>query len=202
MGFNPAQTWLRTSLELLPVQAQLSPLTRQIYFLGDLVKSDHPSWALTSFWGEEQYSLLDLQNEAVDYFSPQFAEARFQRQLTIPEIDVRLPILLGLAQVEWEEQQRVRRWQKMPLDSPMHPRALTSRDEAALEPSFRRNKDPRLCPSIQIDFDRQYLLSFMKSRPNRDMAVSMRCELVAPSPRLMKELQDHQQEQATSGGDY
>jgi hypothetical protein len=210
LGWNPGSTWLRTSLELIPIQAYLEHGLHQVYYydasndgdaslLGnDVVKPEHKSWSLASFYGEEQHEFLDLKDESVDYFSSAFGEARYQRTVLAAnkpgsELDSRVEVAMGLAHVEWEEQERVKAWQRMPLQNPRHPRALTLGDEAALKPCLLldRERHPSLCPSLQIDFDRAYLLSTMieKDQPvTKEVAASLVCELVAPSPRMMQQL--------------
>jgi hypothetical protein len=191
MGFNPGQVWLRTSLELLPIQSYLAKNLWQMYSMGDVVKLEHKSWALASFYGEDSHELLELKDESVDYFSVAFGEARHQRHLISNDLDPRVEIFMGLVQVEWEEQERVRAWKNMKLDNSCHPKALTLRDEASLKPPcLQRERDSRLCPSIQIDFDRTYLLGCMTQEPTRDMAASLVCELVAPSPQIMQQFQE------------
>jgi hypothetical protein len=189
LGFNPGQTWLRTSLELVPIQSCLDKQKRQIYSMGDAVKPEHKSWALVHFPVDELHLLLELKDESVDFFSVAFGEARHQRNLVTNDLDAGVEVSIGLIQVEWEEQQRVRAWQQMKLVNEFHPKALTLRDEATLAPCFQRECDPRLCPSIQIDFDRTYLMESMVKAPTRDMAGSLVCELVAASPRTMQLLQ-------------
>lgn len=187
LGFNPGQTWLRTSIEVLPVQAYLDKASFQIYEVGDVVKPEHKSWALASFYGEETHQLVDLRDEAVDFFSTPFAEAR-RKHMVSNDVDWQLDIASGLARVEWAEQERVRSWQKMKLANAFHPKALVLRDEGSLEPCLLRERDPRLCPSIRVDFDRSFLLHAVVREPTRDMAGSLVCELVAPSPQLMEQM--------------
>jgi hypothetical protein len=193
LGFNPGQTWLRTSMELIPIQSLLNKQERQIYNIGDAIRPEHKSWALVNFPGDDIYQLLELKDESVDFFSIVFGEARHQRKLVGNDLDTRVEILIALIQIEWEEQERVRTWQKMRLENLFHHKALSLRDEATLAPCFQRECDPRLCPSIQIDFDRTYLMECMVKAPTRDMAGSLVCELVAASPQTMQQLQ-HQRE--------
>jgi len=190
LGWNPAQTWLRTSLELLPVQRELAHDQNQIYYITDTVSPDHNSWALATFWGEDLHVLMELGDEAVDYFSVSFADARYQRHLTMANTDAQLDVYMGLAQVEWEEQQHVRSWQRLPLNDPVHCSALRLQDESSLEPCLQQERDPRLCHSIQIDYDRLHLLRKISPLPTLDMGSSIICELVAPSPLLVKQSEE------------
>lgn len=103
-------------------------------------------------------------------------------------MDVRVDVYVAQILLEWEEQKRVRKWQKMQLDNPNHPKAIQLRDEASLEPCMERERDGRLCPSIQIDFDRTRLLGTLAEEPTRDMGASLVCELVSPSPMIIGEL--------------
>jgi len=192
LGWNPAQTWLRTSLELLPVQAELSHDQNQIYYGTDAVSPDHNPWALATFWGEDLHVLMELRDEAVDYFSVSFADARYQRHLTMSHTDVQLDVYMGLAQVEWEEQQHVRSWQRLPLNDPVHCSVLRLQDESSLEPCSQHERDPRLCHSIQIDYDRLHLLHKISPSPTLDMGSSMVCELVAPSPQIITQFEEQE----------
>ncbi len=187
-GFNPGQTWLRTSIEVLPMQSFLDKALFQIYEVGEVVKPDHKSWALASFYGEETHQLVDLKDEAVDFFSTPVADARHRRHTASNDVDWQLDITSGLARVEWAEQERVRSWQKMKLEIAFHPKALTLRDEGSLKPCLLRERDPRLCPSIRVDFDQSCVLRAIVRDPTRGMAGSLVCELVAPSPQLMEQV--------------
>ena len=186
LSFNPGQTWLRTSIEVLPMQDYLDTQLWQIYRVGDIVKSEHTSWALASFYGEETHQLVDLKDESFDFFSAAFAEARHRRNLVSNDVDSQLYLCLGLARVEMEEQQRVRTWHKMKLKNAFHPKALMLRDEGSLEPCLLRDRDPRLCKSIRVDFDQTYLLHATLREPTKDVADLLVCELVTPSPALMQ----------------
>mmetsp|Transcript_18695 Transcript_18695/g.28401 ORF Transcript_18695/g.28401 Transcript_18695/m.28401 type:complete len:615 (+) Transcript_18695:143-1987(+) len=192
-GWNPGQTWLRTSLEMFPVQKYLSQKQNQIYNFDDKVGSEDRSWALVSFWGEDEHHITCLRDESVDFFSASFAHARNRRQPTTgAELDGRLNVYMGLAQIEWEEQERIRGWKRLPLNNPIHLAAIRLHDETSLEPCMQRKRDPSLCPSINIDFDRLYLLNKISSKPSLEMGFSLVCELAPPSPTTIKELQEQQ----------
>ena len=185
LGFHPGQTWLRTSLEIVPIQPLLDQKVWQVYAIGDAVKAEHSSWALASFFGEVAHQLLDLKDESVDFFSFIFGSIRYQRQprSNSTDLDPRLEIMMGLAHVEWEEQNRVRMWHSMTFTNVFHPKALSVRNELSLGPCWKRKgeQDRRLCPSIVIDMDQSYLLHAMMEEPTKDMAATLCCELTLPA---------------------
>jgi hypothetical protein len=148
----------------------------QWYPLGTRVEPHHPSWSLASFWGDEHYQLLNLRKETMDfgnYFSDNNSNVntnttnnnnRRQR----PSFNHHMDLAIQLHHVEWQEQQRVRIWQQQIADTesmpPFHPRGIRIRDEFQMYPPLwqRQDRDPCLCPSIVLDFDRTYLVQAME----------------------------------------
>lgn len=185
-GWRPAQTLIRTSLELVPVR----------HLLETEVTSEHFSLAL--FFGEEAHVYLRLRDEAVDFFSPTFA-ARLQGSvLNVSSSGSKIissshafcnsnqsDVSVSLALLEVEEQKRACAWQKLPLQNAAHRKALRLKDEFAIPPLvFCAKKDymkqtqecgnkvcvylkseceadnnarPKLCPLIQHGLDKLWL---------------------------------------------
>jgi hypothetical protein len=214
----PGIIWWRTSLELLPVLSQLDASLYQWYPLGATVEPYHPSWSLASFWGDEQYQLLNLQEEAMDFDNYFTIENTHRRQGKNPsDSNPHFDLAMQLHQVEWQEQQRVRTWREQIADiesiPPFHPRGIRIRDEFQMDPPLwqRRDRDPCLCPSIVLDFDRTYLVQAIQKEwrqsppsslswlPTRDVAATMVCQLVSPSPQILHDLHDRDPISAAKG---
>lgn len=193
----PGITWLRTSLELIPVLKMLSEADGQIHWLNKKGAPTHPSkktWALTQLFGEERHFLLCLRQETVDIASPEHVKT-VQSSLHGGDI----PALL--AYTEMEEQARIRRWSRLPLQNAAHAKALTIADEYSLpalelKPAAGDDKwenvrmlGPRPCPLIRQGLDRmsimQHLLIYTK-----DAAASLLCRKVSSRAAAIRQLQE------------
>mmetsp|Transcript_8546 Transcript_8546/g.25774 ORF Transcript_8546/g.25774 Transcript_8546/m.25774 type:complete len:718 (-) Transcript_8546:28-2181(-) len=186
-GWRPAQTLIRTSLELVPVRHLLETETSSEQF------------SLALFFGEESHVYLRLRDEAVDFFSPMFAARLQGSTLTASSSgnksgstslvscsSTQMDASVCLALTEIEEQKRAFTWHNLPLKNPAHARALSVKDEFAIPqlmlPSFTlkdgkgkqlfigaqhctsrdevgedANSHPQLCPLIQHGLDRLWL---------------------------------------------
>ena len=165
---------------------------------------------LVLFFGEDTFATLRLHDEAVDFFSPAFQQIRFSHYqsgcnpnytpspFTYPSNDnnatassnfskhnSHLALAVSLATMENEEQQRLKHWQRLPLQSYKQFHALTLSDEATIpsvvlddekkedNPIFKqihctrkqmlgtlRSTNiilPKLCPSMEQGIDRLWL---------------------------------------------
>ena len=216
-GWKPAQTLLRTSLELVPVRHLLER------------EDASESYALSSFFGPECHVFLRLCDEAVDFFSPMFCARREGSTQSITSIKSSVvgpstfsDLSISLALIEFEEQRRVKRWHKMPLQNPAHSKALKIKDEYALPPLkiSRPNQDlecydkqeqvhskrkfetgqklpltrPKLCPLIEHGIDRFWLAHLMgKDKVERsvDTFESICVEPVSNLKSAIQVLQNH-----------
>lgn len=141
-GWKPAQTLIRSTLELIPVRHLLKgygdeEVTASVQ---NSKTKDPETWALALFFGEENHALLRLRDEAVDFFSPAFCDQRYSRvQVSSPSKpghihpDRALEMAVSLAFIEHEEQQRAFRWHMLPLQNAYHKKALHIIDESALD---------------------------------------------------------------------
>jgi len=230
LGWRPAQTWLRTSLELHPVRTELSEEQGQICFMHGSTRKCKDSWALCQFLGEDHHALLLLKDEAVDFFSPVFGQLRHLRNFQHPvggptsvlspissaspgssnaskkqssdHLDrARLELSVGLASAEWKEQTRVFEWFFKALEDPVHPRALSLRDEVGMGPI--RMEPPHkleglLCPNIPPKgLDRLFVMELYKGRGLAKDALAASDEtfqFAKPSPQIMKEFREQEKE--------
>jgi len=188
--WRPAQLQVRTSREVVLVHKALRESEGQIIFEDseessedDAPPTKSPSkrkkrtaWGLCKFFGTNNYRLLDLKDEAVDFFNPE-ATQKYGNECQY---------LATLAQVEWKEEQAVCAWQKLKQTNPVGPKALSSRDEYTLEPLVPTNKVqprciPELCPLVPQGLDRLYLTQLLEQRGisvSKDMAASLSCAMV------------------------
>jgi hypothetical protein len=96
--WSPGITWLRTSLELIPVLKVLSESEGEVRYVdGKIGKAK--TWSFTQIYGEEAHVPLLLRKQSADFFSPSFSE-RFQTSNDDGGMDI--PIML--AYTEFEEQ--------------------------------------------------------------------------------------------------
>lgn len=165
--WTPALTWLRTSLELMPILERLSEDEGQvIYDMSNLGQTKR--WALTQPFGRENHLLLILREEAVDLFSPSFA-ARFSKRIDTAD-GPRLDLPAMLAFTEAQEQRRIRQWSRLSLQNARHERALTIADVDTLPPlEVSTNKNdgaveisPRPCPLIRTGLDRMWIANQLR----------------------------------------
>lgn len=215
-GWHPAQTWLRTSLELVPFCHLLEENKNQISYETEY----HPggeTWALTEVLGTDTHVLLSLQSEAVDFFSPTVpnhgALLKGQKHGKSPhpvsptkgrdlKNDRQLEISTALALAESQEQKRIREWSAMPLNNAAHKQALSIVDESALPPLLVSPQDgnhgdddriPRLCPQIEQGLDRLWIMELLRERGaerSLDSAASLSCELVGSSPLVVAKFRE------------
>ena len=99
-----------------------------------------PSYALgQSIRGEENYQLLNFETDIADVPPPPF-DTLAMTDRGIPTLSTDLPcdltrqlqLLTSLARTELFERERVQKWRNLPSTNPVHPMALTSRDEEGL----------------------------------------------------------------------
>lgn len=200
-GLSPGITWLRTSLELIPVLEMLSEAEGQVHYDASNI-GQTKTWALTQIFGEETHLLLILREEAVDFFSPCLSEG-FHKTTNSGGIDI--PILLACTEIE--EQRRIRRWYHLQLQNAVHERALTIADESMLPPLEITPPDfsaddtitvtlgPRPCPLIRRGLDRMWIMEQVACL-SKDAAASLSCKQVKSRASAIRQLQ----EEATKGG--
>jgi hypothetical protein len=192
--WSPGITWLRTSLELIPVLEMLSESAGEIRYV-DSKKKQTKTWSLSQIYGEETHILVTLREQAADFFSPCFSE-RFQKRNDDEGIDI--PLML--AHTEAEEQRRIRRWSRLPLQNPAHERALTIADEYTLPhvelkpPDSSQEKSavslgPRPCPMIRQGLDRMWIMRQVKCT-SKDVAASLSCQRVKSRTEAIRQLQE------------
>ena len=181
--WRPAMTWLRTSLELLPVRSQLDETLHQIYTVGcEAYTSDHHSWSLVSFLGDEkEYALMLLQKETSQFNAMLKESATENHQLLL---------LKGLAEVELQEQDHIRAWYQLPLRNKMHPLALSMQDENSLTPIAFKNivelDGPQPVQLLQEGLDRIWLIHLLGAEGTcKDHVLGEHYKLVDPGPALM-----------------
>jgi hypothetical protein len=194
--WSPGITWLRTSLELLPVLDVLSESKGEVRYVDSKKTGHSKTLSLAQIYGEEAHVVLLLREQSTDFFSPCFSE-RFQQA-----IDGGIDISLMLAYTEAEEQRRIRRWFRLPLQNPAHERALTIADEYMLPqleakpPDSSQEKTavslgPRPCPLIRQGLDRMWIMEQVKGgATSKDVAASLSCQRVKSRTEAIRQLQE------------
>ena len=171
-GWRPAQVILRSSCELISIRKLLNDGPRN-------------NWSLVGFFGEDDYSYINLHDSTVDFFSSTAFHTHRNAKLNLKPTEGKqvcgqnkaVDIAISLLMIEREEQMRVLEWHKLPFKNRAHPRALTIMDESVLEPllvgSFNQNKRtrkanlskdtviPKLCPLIETGLDRLWIASLV-----------------------------------------
>ena len=133
-SYRPAQLFVRSSLELIPVRRLLSRAGHGVDPQG-----------LIFFFGEASQAYLRLGDEVGGFFSPAFdthrGETRVEKDSAplskaLSAGDQCQPVNLAgtLAFLEHDEQTRVNAWHRMPLHDSQHEKALTVLDEFTLGP--------------------------------------------------------------------
>jgi hypothetical protein len=147
--FQPAILWLRTARELVPVQHLLNEDLGQILYedshvsLGSSFTAStkeaiilqwkrHTGITMARSYGDEQYQLLNLESESVDFFNADAQRAYGNTQ--------EMKVLMALVLAEWHEQESVRKWHGLVRGNPVGSKILTSRDEYALGNLVPRNQ--------------------------------------------------------------
>lgn len=197
--WSPGITWLRTALELIPVLDILSEPEGEVRYYVDSKFGHHgKTWSLAQIFGDDRHQVLLLREQSADFFSPGFSE-RFQKR---NDDDGGIDIPLMLAYTEAEEQRRIRRWSKLPLQNPAHERALTIADEymlpqLELRPPDSSSKEksavslgPRPCPLIRQGLDRMWIMEQIKGATSKDMAASLSCQRVKSRTEAIRQLQE------------
>jgi hypothetical protein len=102
-----------------------------------------PPWGLVETFGGETYELLEMEHSILTEIPPcrraivtfsDNGESTDQESGLSMEQKKQFQILVSMARCESYEQDRVRHWRSLTLLNPVHPLALTSRDEEALGP--------------------------------------------------------------------
>lgn len=182
---KPAMTWLRTSLEILPVRSQLDEGLHQIYTIdGEPYDRDHQSWCLVNILGDDkEYALLSLRDEAFRFNHTGCCQGSTKEKEML--------IMRALAEVELQEQDRARAWHKLRLENKLHTNALTIADENALAPiDFKNSADfegPLPVQLLPDGLDRAWLIEQLgEEDTSKDHLVGIRCQLVQPGPSHIK----------------
>ena len=152
----PIRVWQRTAPEVVPVSQLLKEEKGEIQFhefkvgrngrkIGSSTGARKPKLKPTSYAlgqsirGEENYQLMNLESDVAKTPPPPFnALVVADRGPSTPATELpldlmrQLQLLVSLARTELYEQDQVRKWRNLPLSNPVHPLALTSRDEEAL----------------------------------------------------------------------
>lgn len=200
--WTPAMVLARTSLELVPVRKHLDEDDSGELFakLKDkTTKSGQKQyWALASFFGQEKYAVLDLNNKARDLISNcNSDEALNGREKQLgntgplsrhPLASVSVPLALALA--ERDEQQRCERWNKTVLHDPKHPIALVACDEY----STLLKKEGKTSLPIELGIDRVWLATLARRQnqtfhESRDALMSVKHHPVGSVSKAMALLQ-------------
>lgn len=183
-AWRPAMTWLRTSLELLPVRSQLDESLHQIYTVGcEAYKREHSSWSLVSILGgDKEYALMLLQKETTQF------NAIFKGGKTESH---ELLLLKGLAEVELQEQDHIQAWHQLPLINKTHPLALSMADESSLAPIDFKNtgnlEGPTPVQLLHEGLDRIWLIQLLGVKEaSKDQVVGEQYQIMDPDPALMK----------------
>lgn len=172
-GWRPAQVILRSSCELISIRKLLH-------------EGPKNNWSLVGFFGDDDYSYVNLQDSTVDFFSSSSFHSYRNAKLNLKPTEEKqvcgqneaVDIAISLLMIEREEQMRVLEWYKLPFKNRANPRALTIMDESVLEPllvgSFHQNKRtrmanfskeiirPKLCPLIERGLDRLWIASLVE----------------------------------------
>lgn len=207
--WSPGLTWLRTSLELMPILERLSSAEGQVIFDTKSIGRTK-TWALTQVFGKENHLLLVLREEAVDLFSPTFAERFSTRARPVGHDDgPRVDIPIMLAYTEIQEQRRIRDWYKLPLQNARHERAITIADSYSLPPlEVGADKDddviesiPRACPLIRPGLDRMWVMQRLQAHgfdQTKDTAAGIELQGVKSRSAAFKKLHEQAKAGASS----
>lgn len=181
--WKPAMVWLRTSRQLVSVQ-EVSTEGEILYrratdALDSPQKTKHKVMALVRAFGQDTYTMLNARDQAVDLANLKAAENYLK--------DSANQLTYQLAQVEQQEQSRVRQWQSLRQENPYGLHALSSRDAynlPRLVPHSMKRHLPThcdLCPSVMQGLDRGKILRLLEKRgvkPTKDVAATLKCDIV------------------------
>lgn len=198
--WTPAMVLARTSLELVPVRKHLDEDDSGALYakLKDkTTKSGQKQyWALASFFGQETYAVLDLNNEARDLMSSfKSDEDPNEKQLgntgplpRHPLASVSVPLALALA--ERDEQQRCEGWNKTVLRNSKHSLALVACDEY----STQLKKEGKASLPIELGIDREWLATLARKQnksfhESKDALISVKHQPVGSVSKAMALLQ-------------
>ena len=200
--WSPGITWLRTSLELVPILERVSESRGQVLYETSKI-GQTKTWALTQVFGKETHLLLILRKEAVDLFSPSLAE-RFSRKTETAD-GPRIDLAAMLAYTEVDEQRRIRHWSRLPLKNVAHEKALSIADKYMLSPleakavdSSKNHDDlaaemgPRPCPLIHPGLDHMCVMKLLQSQgvdQCKDTAAGLTLQPVKCRAAAVQELQ-------------
>jgi hypothetical protein len=197
-----AKLWSRTARELIPVMQLLNSKQGQIRFRNSTSSTKHhrrdqqdtpPDWGLVETFGTDTYELLPLASKTRKKPPPQ--PTKTWNINDAHEEDRETQIQSALALAELKEQERIRKWRKLPLLNPVHKAALQCQDEYALGTlEFRPPTKQYIRPSplIPQGLDRAYLLARVSQRlgipPTKDFGATLACELVDSVPDAVQAL--------------
>mmetsp|Transcript_20232 Transcript_20232/g.31603 ORF Transcript_20232/g.31603 Transcript_20232/m.31603 type:complete len:638 (-) Transcript_20232:15-1928(-) len=198
--WTPAMVLARTSLELIPVRKHLHEDDSGALFakLKDKTKSGQQCWALASFFGQETFALLDLNNEARDLMSncksdedPNGREKQLGNTGPLPRhplASVSAPLALALG--ERDEQQRCEEWNNTVLHDSKHPLALVACDEYCTQ----LKKEGKASLPIELGIDRVWLATLARKQnqtfhESKDAMMSVKYEPVGSVSKAMALLQ-------------
>jgi hypothetical protein len=186
----PSKLWLRSSRELVMSMHLLQKELDQIRFrdwryqdeIGDfLINTTPPKWILGELLGRRSYELLNVTTgtkrskgstqTAHSSMNGSVQSSLGNEQDTLenknyhPDDERMAQVMSALERVEQEEQHRIRAWNQIPLINSQHPKALSSQDEALLEPltSSDQNVFIRPSPLVRRGLDRMYVLDHVAS---------------------------------------
>jgi hypothetical protein len=199
-----ARLWSRTARELIPVMQLLNSKQGQIRFRNNNNTSSTkhhrrdqqdapPDWGLVETFGTDTYELLPLASK-----TRKKPPAPTNTKINTPNKEVEdreTQVQRALALAELKEQERIRKWRKLPLLNPVHKAALQCQDEYALGTlEFRplTKQYFRPSPLIPQGLDRAYLLARVSQRlglpPTKDFGATLACELVDSVPDAVQAL--------------
>ena len=182
--WRKARLWSRTSRELVPVMKDLLRLggalrpiqsEQQTQSPRRAFKLSKPNWGLLeTLVGKVVFEYLEL-GKVTSAQLPGNARTPTGREATL---------MRALAENELEQQERIKRWRALPLENPMHPKAITLRDEYGLGTLDFQVQRPMLIhpsPLIPQGLDRAYIATRIarlhQIKPSKDMAASLDCLL-------------------------
>jgi hypothetical protein len=155
-----------------------------------------PDWGLVETFGTDTYELLPLTSKTRKKPPPPPPTNANSNTPSSKEVENReTQVQRALALAELQEQERIRKWRKLPLLNPVHKAALQCQDEYALGTlEFRPPTKQYIRPSplIPQGLDRAYLLARVSQRlgisPTKDFGATLACELVDSVPDAVQAL--------------
>ena len=197
--WSPGLLWLRSSLELIPVVSKMDAEGQVLYNVNDIGRTT--AWALCQVFGKESHLLLMVKEEALDLFSPFFAE-RFSRTVETGD-GPRVDLSCMLAFTEVDEQRQLRHWLRLPLKNANHVMAINIVDKYMLPPLNIKSEEaekeqsvkvgPRPCPLIRSGLDRQWIMKQLQSQgveQSKDAAADITVQAVTSRSEAIRRLQE------------